>query len=136
MSEATDTLRRLVQTATASGQAIPGTSETSAMRRQREARETQRHVNAVVQEKLAEAELERVTEALIRQGKVAPIQKRDMTGRLITEYIGSPREFLAPFGEPLKKVNMGGDDARRRAAAKQKREQAAYAALAREERSR
>lgn len=117
-TSAMTTLSRLVHTAKTSGQPIPGHDhlrETPAMRRQREANEAQRHAEAAIRETLAKAELERLTASLQQRGEVAPMTRRTDAGHKVTEYIGSTRAFLAPFSEPLQKVNLGASESMKNA---------------------
>ncbi len=139
MNETAGTLLRRVDAAAHLGMKPVGGGKsrpaTGAVLRLTEAVEAQRHAKAVLKEVQDKAELERLTASLIRQGKALPMQHRDIAGRLITTWIGSTRAFLDPFSEPLKKGNLEAARAERAAGEKRRRDQAAYAALAREERS-
>ncbi len=97
--------------------------------------EGMKHVVKVLKRDRSEAAQKAFNDILCQQGKVAPIEERDKyTGRLTTKWIGSFRGGFGDFMEPPKKASMTEGDRRRRADAKQKRDTAAYAALAREER--
>ncbi len=96
--------------------------------------ETQRHVNKVLREAREKQERENLERSLIQRGELAPVVTRDFVGRPVTNWIGSVKGFLAPFSQPPMKASMNEGDRKRRADARYAREQAAYAALAREER--
>jgi len=96
--------------------------------------ETQRHVNEVLRKAREQVERENLERSLHERGEIVPIVTRDLVGRPITNWIGSPRAFLAPFSQKPMIANINEGDKKRRADARYAREQAAYAALAREER--
>jgi hypothetical protein len=97
-----------------------------------EARRAQNAVKKHLKQVQDKEELDRLNASLISQGKVAPQVSRDDVGRKITRWIGSPKGAFASFMEPAMKSSMAETGRRLSTAAKQRREQAAYAALARE----
>ncbi|WP_342628187.1 hypothetical protein AAC691_19695 [Nguyenibacter vanlangensis] len=86
----------------------------------------------LVEQRKLEERREMLVASLTAQGKVAPEVVKDITGRTITKWIGSPRGAFGPFMERPNKASMVEGDKQRSAEARQQRDQAAYAALRRE----